>query len=181
METLIPIFAVILSSATSIILVSKNQKKDLNLEISRKRYELYTEIYRLIDESIKDPKLLFENSYLKKFEDLNPKMKLIASKRVNEEFAKFKNFISTKIQEYKDFLFDNDPFRDYSEEEYFGINPEEMEEYENMKNNFPYKNAPESELVEELINGLLMEMQIDIGAIYKSEMLCDWLRNLLIK
>ncbi|WP_313069866.1 hypothetical protein [Lacrimispora sp.] len=163
-EIIIAIVTAVLSFLFGIVTNEFKHKKNLSLEISRKRYELYMEIYRLIDYSIKEPKLVFEDSYLKKFEDYNPRMKLIASKNANLEYIIFLDYLSYKIQEFKNFSYDNNPLKGKIEEEFTGIDPQELEDYENMKFNFPLNNAPESDKIQDLANSLLVEMQVDIGA-----------------
>jgi len=167
LEISVNILIAVLTAITSIFLVSKKYKKDLSLETSRKRYELYMEIYELIDESIKDPEIVFENSYLKKLESYNPRMKLIASDKVNYEFTEFKIAVSNKIQEFKTFCYDNDPLKGLVDEEHYNIDPQEIYDYNNDKHNFISENAPESKQIQSFINGLEVEMRVDIGTFYK--------------
>lgn len=166
-DILVPIIAVLLSSATSLVLVGINYKRDLKLEISRKRYELYIEIYELVDDAIREPKLLFDTTYLRKIEIYNAKMKLIASNSVNDEFFKFIELINNSVKEYENFCFEEDPLKGLEEENCFSVDPELVEEFQNRKNNYAINNAMESQSVREYIFKLVKEMRKDIGIIYK--------------
>lgn len=170
-DIVVAIITILLSLVTSNLLLKQNYKKDIQLRISEERTDLYIQLYGVLDESIKKPELLLKDDYRDRIEIYKPKMKLIASEEVNNEFKLYRNLIATSIRNYNNFASENSPEQlsgEWDDDEEGHGSPIYREEHisESRKLIREYiENNTSGEEAKKMLDPIVDAMRKDIGSI----------------
>lgn len=98
--------------AGGVIAAKSSRQNDIQKLLREERLHLYTEFFKIVERIRKDPFLVFNDEYFNLFESYKTRLRLLASNNVVQEYEKFFLYIDKKLNLYKEFSFENNPFSD---------------------------------------------------------------------
>lgn len=166
--------SLIVSILTSWVTSKCAFKSDIKKYLYSKRETLYFELGECLDELLIDLSNVYEEDYKEKLYLFKPRVKLIASNGVVNDYKKIMNVYNKYYFKLQEFISKNDPTMDENNYEHvtneFGeeddmphFDERDINNYEHSLEEFKENNYPQTQEIQRMINNIIDAMRKDLG------------------
>jgi hypothetical protein len=143
-------------------------KSEIHKAVNDDRRKIYIEAYKMLNQAVIDPKIVFEDKYYEELLLFIPDIYFIGSNDVVCNYKKYGNYVRDIVNSYKTFESEND-IHEFEEDEEGNQIPKftiyDEEAYERKLQEYKKKNHPDYDELKGNINNIVQSMRRDIGII----------------